>query len=191
MRRFVLACCLFFAAAAIAETWQVNLAWQPPASSADPVAGYNLYRQAPGGGYTLLNSSGPVTGTAFVDPAVSTGLSYSYYVESVDAQGNPSGPSNTVIVSIPNVEASGLSVAQSGSNAVLSWGTPADSPASANVYRSFLWGPFERIATGVTPNGPYTDATATVGLWFYFVTFVSSSGVESKWSNTASLTLAP
>jgi len=48
----------------------------------------------------LLNGSVNTT-TSYTDTGVQSGSSYTYYVESVDAQGNPSGPSNTATVSIP------------------------------------------------------------------------------------------
>ncbi len=81
--------------------YQVNLTWNAPTNSTDPVAGYNIYRAASGSSaYQLLNSS--VTATAdYTDGTVQNGTSYSYYVESVDASGTQSAPSNTFTVSIP------------------------------------------------------------------------------------------
>jgi hypothetical protein len=84
-----------------ATAYQVNLTWNAPAISTDPVAGYNVYRADNGSSsYQLLNSSVDAT-TAYSDTSVQSASSYSYYVESVDAQGNQSGPSNTYTVSIP------------------------------------------------------------------------------------------
>jgi fibronectin type 3 domain-containing protein len=77
------------------------MAWNAPTSSVDPVTGYNIYRSPSGAGtYQLLNSS-PDTGTSYTDPGVTSGQSYDYYVESVDASGNLSVPSNTTTVTIP------------------------------------------------------------------------------------------
>ena len=36
---------------------QVNLSWSPPSSSADPVAGYNIYRSTGGGAAQMINPS--------------------------------------------------------------------------------------------------------------------------------------
>lgn len=84
-----------------AQSYQVNLTWTAPSSSSDPVAGYKVYREASGGSsYQLLNASA-ITATSYTDTTVQDGATYNYYVESVDAQGNQSGPSNTYTVTIP------------------------------------------------------------------------------------------
>jgi hypothetical protein len=81
-------------------TYTVDLTWQAPASSTDPVAGYNVYRAAGGAAYQLIN---PVVnaGTTFVDTAVESGSTYTYYVTSVDSSGVESVPSNTYTATIP------------------------------------------------------------------------------------------
>jgi hypothetical protein len=80
---------------------QVELSWNAPSSSTDPVAGYNIYRSTGGSSsYQLLNSS-VNTQTAYVDTTVQNGLVYDYIVESVDASGVVSVPSNTVSVTTP------------------------------------------------------------------------------------------
>ena len=83
------------------ELLQVNLSWDAPTSSPDPVAGYNVYR-APSGGtsYQQLNYV-VVTQTAYVDLTVASGQTYDYIVESVDASGVTSGPSNMASVTLP------------------------------------------------------------------------------------------
>ena len=83
------------------ELLQVNLSWDAPTSSPDPVAGYNVYR-APSGGtsYQQLNSS-VVTQTGYIDLTVASGQTYDYIVESVDASGVTSGPSNMASVTLP------------------------------------------------------------------------------------------
>ena len=79
----------------------VNLSWNAPTGSTDPVAGYNVYRATgSSSSYQLLNTSVNVP-TSYTDTNVQSGSSYSYYVESVDAQGNLSGPSNTYTATIP------------------------------------------------------------------------------------------
>jgi fibronectin type 3 domain-containing protein len=79
----------------------VNLNWNAPANSPDPVAGYNVYR-APGASttYQQLNASS-LSQTAYVDDNVQDGQTYNYIVESVDAIGDTSVPSNTASVTIP------------------------------------------------------------------------------------------
>lgn len=80
---------------------QVNLAWNAPESSSDPVSGYDIFR-APDGtsSYQQLNSS-TVTDTTYSDTTATSGQTYDYYVESVDSSGNSSTPSNTVSVNVP------------------------------------------------------------------------------------------
>jgi hypothetical protein len=85
----------------IAALYEVNLTWDAPTSSTDPVAGYNVYR-APSGStsYQQLNSAA-VTQTTYVDTTVLNGQTYDYIVESVDASGVTSSPSNMAAVPIP------------------------------------------------------------------------------------------
>jgi len=84
-----------------AGSYAVDLSWDAPSTSADPVAGYNVYR-APSGGttYALLNSS-PTAQTAYTDSTVTAGQAYQYQVESVDANGGLSAPTTSVAVTIP------------------------------------------------------------------------------------------
>ena len=83
------------------SSYQVDLSWDAPTSSPDPVAGYNVYR-APSGSttYQQLNTA-VVTQTTYVDDNVQNGLTYDYIVESVDASGVTSSPSNMAAVPIP------------------------------------------------------------------------------------------
>jgi len=84
-----------------ASGYEVNLAWDAPGSSDHPVVGYNIYRSADGGGtYRELNLS-LVTQTAYTDSNVQSGLEYLYLVQSVDASGVGSLPSNMAVVTIP------------------------------------------------------------------------------------------
>jgi hypothetical protein len=79
---------------------EVDLSWDAPTSSPDPVAGYNVYRLTDVGSAQLLNSSID-TKTAYVDSAVVSGTTYSYIVKSVDKDGVESVPSNQITVTIP------------------------------------------------------------------------------------------
>jgi fibronectin type 3 domain-containing protein len=82
-------------------TYAVNLSWDAPTSSADPVAGYNVYRALSGSStYILLNSSIDAE-TSYVDSTVVSGHTYDYTAESVDASGVESVPSNVFCVTIP------------------------------------------------------------------------------------------
>jgi hypothetical protein len=81
--------------------YDVNLSWNAPVSSTDPVAGYNVFRSPTGTtAYQQLNTS-IVTVTNYVDGNVQNGTTYEYIVESVDASGGSSVPSNTFTAAIP------------------------------------------------------------------------------------------
>jgi hypothetical protein len=85
----------------VAASYEVNLTWNAPTSSPDPVAGYNVYRSPSGASsYQILNPS-VVTTTAYADETALDGQTYDYIVESVDASGNQSVPSNMAAVAVP------------------------------------------------------------------------------------------
>ncbi len=79
---------------------EVDLSWDAPASSTDPVAGYNIYRSVGSGSFGLINLSVDQA-TVYVDNAVVSGTSYSYVVKSVDSSGVESIASNQITVTIP------------------------------------------------------------------------------------------
>jgi fibronectin type 3 domain-containing protein len=80
---------------------QVDLSWQAPSASSDPIAGYNVYRSSDGGSsYQRVNSS-EVTQTTYVDTTVQGGQSYDFVVRSVDSSGVESAPSNMTSLTIP------------------------------------------------------------------------------------------
>jgi hypothetical protein len=79
---------------------KVNLSWNAPTTSADPVAGYNIFRLTGSGSFALVNSS-PDASITYVDSTVVSGTTYSYVVMSVDPSGIQSVPSNQITVTIP------------------------------------------------------------------------------------------
>jgi fibronectin type 3 domain-containing protein len=81
-------------------TYEVELTWEAPASSSDPVAGYHVYRATGSGSYALLNSSIDAP-TTYTDTTVQAGATYNYEVRSVDASGVESVPSNVYTATIP------------------------------------------------------------------------------------------
>lgn len=84
----------------VAAAHEIDLSWDAPASSPDPVAGYNVYRALGSGTLTLLNSS-PLKSAAYIDTAIASGSTYNYVVKSVDASSVESAASNEFTVAIP------------------------------------------------------------------------------------------
>jgi hypothetical protein len=80
---------------------QVSLSWNAPASSTDPVVGYNIYRSTGGSSSPQLVNSSIITQTTYMDTTVQNGSIYAYIVESVDASGVVSSPSNTLSITTP------------------------------------------------------------------------------------------
>jgi Abnormal spindle-like microcephaly-assoc'd, ASPM-SPD-2-Hydin len=86
---------------ATGDVYKVQLNWDAPSSSSDPVAGYYVYRATNGSStYQQLNAS-PTTETSYLDSTIADGQSYMYYVVSVDSAGEQSTPSNTATLAIP------------------------------------------------------------------------------------------
>jgi hypothetical protein len=79
---------------------EVDLSWDAPTSSPEPVAGYNIYRATGTGSFALINSS-PDSAATYVDGTVVSGTEYSYEVKSVDSSGVESVASNQITVTIP------------------------------------------------------------------------------------------
>ena len=95
---------LFLATAAHPQTlpastsYYVGLSW----SESDPsVTGYYVYREQGSGSYLQLNENA-IASLSYDDTELLYGVSYSYYIESVNSYGR-STPSNTQTVRTPFV----------------------------------------------------------------------------------------
>jgi hypothetical protein len=85
---------------AATDAYEVGVTIVPPATSPDPVAGYNVLRSSGTGAFQQINAS-LVTGTAYTDATVTAGDTYQYEIVSVDAAGNKSVPSGAAQIAIP------------------------------------------------------------------------------------------
>jgi fibronectin type 3 domain-containing protein len=79
----------------------VQLSWNAPAPTSDPVVGYHVYRATSGGSNYALLSPSPDTQTSYDDKTVTSGLTYDYIVKSVDSDGVESPGSNMTTVTVP------------------------------------------------------------------------------------------
>lgn len=81
--------------------YQVDLSWDAVTGSAVPIAGYYVFR-APAGSttYTMMTASAD-TQTTYTDLTVAAGVTYDYYIESVNTAGVASAPSAIFSVTIP------------------------------------------------------------------------------------------
>jgi hypothetical protein len=107
MLALVLVCAWARSAAGQAKvtSFKVNLTWDAPVSSPDPVAGYNAYRAPTGSTSFQQISTGLVVPTNYSDLTPQPATSYDYVVESVDAEGVTSSNSNTATVPVPALPA--------------------------------------------------------------------------------------
>jgi fibronectin type 3 domain-containing protein len=168
---------------AIAGDSQVTLSW----TAITGAASYNIKRSTTAGGpYTTITIN--VTGTSYIDNAVTSGTTYYYVVTAVDGSSNESANSNgasaTPIVSAPT----NLTATAGNSQVALSWGA-VSTAIGYNVKRSTTaGGPYAVIASNVSTNS-YVDSTVTNGTTYYYVvTAVDGSSNESANSHGASAT---
>lgn len=83
---------------ALPETNQVRMLWE--LSSSEDVVGYRVYRQDPGGEYSLITTE-PVIGSEYLDQSLPGGQIYSYFIVAVDGAGNQSEASDATKVRVP------------------------------------------------------------------------------------------
>jgi hypothetical protein len=85
----------------VGASHQVELSWNAPSSSQDPVVGYNVYRSPSSTtSYVRLNG-GMESTTSYTDGTVQSGSSYKYVVKSVDSAGAESPASNPTTIAVP------------------------------------------------------------------------------------------
>jgi fibronectin type 3 domain-containing protein len=155
---------------------QVNLAWD----SVTGATGYNLYR-----GGVKLNST-PMTGTSYLDNAVTNGTAYSYTVSSVNSDGVESAQSTAVTatpIAALTAVPTGLTATPGDKQVNLTWNNVTGA-MGYNLYR----GGVKLNSTPMTGTS-YLDTGLTNGTAYsYTVTSVNSDGVESAQSTAVSVT---
>lgn len=175
---------------ATAGNSQVALSW----STSTGAASYNVKRATVSGGpYTTLTNA---TTTSYTDATAVNGTTYYYVVSALNSSGESANSSEvSATPSAPAVPTAptGLSATapkHTSGQIKLSW-TQSPSPNITNnkVYRSTTNGGPYALVTTLSATTSYTDTGLTSGMTYYYVvTAVNSSGLESSYSTQASAT---
>jgi hypothetical protein len=80
---------------------QVELNWNPPSNSSDPIVAFNVYRALSGSSSFSRMNSAPDQSASYTDSTVQSKTAYDYKVTSLDSAGLESAPSNKISVSVP------------------------------------------------------------------------------------------
>jgi len=127
----------------------------------------------------ILNPGQTATLTATFSPSASGSVTGSVSVAS-NASNSPDA-----------ITLSGTGVAVVNHSAALSWTASTSTVMGYNTYSSTtLGGPYAKLTPVNNPATSYTDSTVQAGLTYYYVvTAVDSSGMESVYSNQVSATI--
>ncbi len=168
---------------AIGSGTQVALNWTDVASTEFQ---YRVERAAVGATAWTALATMPANSTQYTDAAAGANASYQYRVVAVGQAGQ--SPSNTAVVAaLPNAPTS-ISVAQSGSNLVLTWADASTTETSWSVQRATVTagvvGAFSNVSfalptgtTATTGNRTATDNGVVAGSsYVYRVAAVNATG---------------
>ncbi|MDR3711036.1 MAG: fibronectin type III domain-containing protein [Capsulimonadaceae bacterium] len=172
----------------------ISLTW----TASTGASSYNIYRGTSSGGEVKISTTpATVTSTTYSDTSVTSGDTYFYEVTAVNNTPAESSRSNEVSVSATTTPSapSGLSATvPSGGLAqvVLAWSAPSTGTvATYNIYRSATSTPYTWTQVTAVPSTStgYTDSSVSLAkVYYYEITAVNGSGVESSASNVASAT---
>jgi cellulose 1,4-beta-cellobiosidase len=174
---------------ATAGNAQVGLTWNASALATS----YNVKRsETSGGPYTTIAPN--VTTTSYTDTTVVNGTTYYYVVSAVNDDGESANSSQvSATPSAPTAPAAptNLTASQSGKKKIaLAW-TQSVSPnvVTNRIYRSTVNGGPYSLVTSIPATTSYQNNGLVSGTTYYYrVTAVNSSGLESPQSNQASAT---
>jgi acid phosphatase type 7 len=172
---------------ATAGNGQVALTWNPSASA----TGYNVKRATvPGGPYAVIAPN--IATTGYTDTTAANGTTYYYVVSAMNANGESADSSEvSATPSAPTAPAapSNLVASQSGKKKIaLTWTQSASPNVTTNrIYRSTVnGGPYSLIASVPAATSYQNSGLVSRTTYYYVVTAVNSSGLESPASNQAS-----
>lgn len=171
----------------------ITLSW----NTVSGASSYNVYRGTISGGLaTKTRVASNINETTYTDMSTQVGTTYFYQVTAEDSDGGVSDPSNEVNATSQSQNGNSntnpfvLIGSKSGSGIVLTW-SGVSGAASYNVYRdtisSFITHK-TKIASGIL-TGTFTDTSVISGnTYFYQVTAVNASGVETAGTDEISVT---
>ncbi|MBU6408951.1 MAG: DUF1349 domain-containing protein [Verrucomicrobia bacterium] len=169
---------------AAAGNAQVALSW----TASSGATSYNVKRATVSGGpYTTIAN---VTSTGYTDTSVVNGTTYYYVVSAVNSAGeSPNSGEVSATPQAATAPAAPTNLTASGAKRKISltW-TQSTSPniANNNVYRSAASGGPYTLLTTLSATTSYTDTGIKSGTTYYYVvTAVNSSNLESPYSNEA------
>ena len=175
--------------AATAGDSQVALRW----NSAATATSYNVKRAGVSGGPYATIAPG-ITGTNYTDNTVANGTTYYYVVSAVNGDGesaNSSEVSATPNPATPPAAPTNLSATANGKKKItLNWTQSVSGNIVSNrLYRATVnGGPYNVVAT-ISAATSYQNNGLTSGTTYYYrVTAINNSGLESPQSNQASAT---
>jgi cellulose 1,4-beta-cellobiosidase len=168
---------------------QIALSWNGAAGATS----YNVKRSTVNGGpYTTIASG--VTTTAFTDSTAANGVTYFYVVSAVNTFGESADSSQvsaTPQAPTAPLAPTALTARASGKKKInLTWTQSASANVTQNrIYRSTVnGGPYSLVAT-IAASTSFNNAGLNSGTTYYYVvTAVNGSGLESPASNPASAT---
>ncbi|MDR3606920.1 MAG: fibronectin type III domain-containing protein [Oligoflexia bacterium] len=174
---------------AVASMSSVVVSWSA-------VGGATLYDvQRSGDGTNFITIASALSATTYTDASVTAGSPYIYQYLPYASAALPMAASAPSIVVNPGVQPLNpiglVAEATSTTSVSLSWvGMP--NVSSYNVYRGTVSGGPYSVVGSASASTTYTDATASSGnAYYYVVTSISPSGVESTSSNEAAVNLIP
>ena len=166
----------------------ITVTWKTAANTVS----YNVLRRTDGTDWTVLAEG--VTATAYTDKTAQPGTTYSYTVQSVNADGvkgsyDTTGVSATALYPIP-AEVKLTAAKASGSAIVVTWKAAANA-VSYNVLRRTDGTDWTVLAEGVKAV-TYTDKTVQPGTtYFYTVQAVNADGVAGGYHTTGVSAVVP
>lgn len=162
----------------------VTLQWA--AVSDSTLAGYNVYRSSSATGTFLKVNTSPVTATSFVDQYASAGVTTYYRVTAVDASGESSADSASVMA-VPAAPTSLAAIAVGAGQIRLTW-LPSAGNVTYRVERVALGGgSFVQIAGGLTSNS-FTNSNLLAGTTYVYQVRAENGSGLSPYSAIATAT---